>query len=277
MSFISHHIWSLLTPFWFFYLLLSPFVFFPDGIASVYDGHGAYCILDILGVADLFGTPHLSFSWWYITFAEILIILTPLLISLVRKYGAVSLMVLFLILALFGPGYISYYGGAYSSYLYAAMLGILCAESSFFQKISLKHFSWYQGILLVLSALLLAHLGNRLQETPFQLLAPVFTSLSAFLICMISFVFLNHPWICRPLIRLGMLSYPIFALHGYILGKFRSYILITGKVLPSFLSLLVLSVLVAEGIHFLQAKTGYNRLMQYLSQRIQNRFSKPSE
>lgn len=276
-SFLFHHIFSLLTPFWFFYLLLCPFVFWPEGIAAAYEGHGAYCILDILGLADLFGTPHLSFSWWYITFAEILIVLMPLLIGLVRKFGAASLPMLFLLLALFGPGYTSYYGGAYSSYLYAALLGILCAESSFFQRISRKHISWYQGILLLLSALLLAHLGSALQETPWQLLAPLFTSLSAFLICLISFVFLNHPWICRPLIRLGMLSYPIFALHGYILGKFRSYILITGKALPSFLTLLLLSVLVAEAIRFLQAKTGYNRLMQHCAKGIESRLSGHSE
>lgn len=51
-----------------------------------------YFILDGLGVADLFGTPTLVATWWYMSFAIVIIIIFPLLILLYKKIGSMSML-----------------------------------------------------------------------------------------------------------------------------------------------------------------------------------------
>lgn len=54
----------------------------------------SYFIADGLGVANLFGTPTLNGTWWYMSLAIIIVVITPLLYNLIKKYGLIIILLL---------------------------------------------------------------------------------------------------------------------------------------------------------------------------------------
>ena len=58
-----------------------------------------YFCLDGLGIANLFGTPTLVGTWWYMSLAVTLILIIPLAIKIYEKIGFVYMFVLFSILS----------------------------------------------------------------------------------------------------------------------------------------------------------------------------------
>jgi len=57
-----------------------------------------YFLLDGLGVADLFGRPMLIATWWYMSLANIIIIILPSLVLLYRKIGTLGTVLLAIVL-----------------------------------------------------------------------------------------------------------------------------------------------------------------------------------
>lgn len=52
-----------------------------------------YMFIDALGLAKLFGTPTFNATWWYMTYAILLIFLTPVVIKMVRKMGGSAIII----------------------------------------------------------------------------------------------------------------------------------------------------------------------------------------
>ncbi len=86
-----------LSGFWYWYVIcfvvilfyngLPKKIYFDDGIAR-----GAiYMLIDFLGLGELFGTPVLSGSWWYMSAAIVYIVLMPLIVRWTKKWGWFSL------------------------------------------------------------------------------------------------------------------------------------------------------------------------------------------
>ena len=86
-KFVFRRWYSLMKPFWFIYVLVVCVLCICGISLARYEGAVSNVILDFFGVADLVGSPTLSGTWWYMAYAQIMLILMPLLISAGRKYG----------------------------------------------------------------------------------------------------------------------------------------------------------------------------------------------
>lgn len=90
---------KLYTHYWYIYVLISVgFLLFNKSylIDVYYDGKANFIrnlIFDIGGVAKLFGTPTLRGTWWYMSLALVYIIIIPIVITIVEKFGWATLFI----------------------------------------------------------------------------------------------------------------------------------------------------------------------------------------
>lgn len=86
-------------------------------------------VIDGLGLANLFGTPTYNETWWYMSVAILMIFFIPILYKAYENYGIfmvpVSAMASMLGIAT---------DGVFTSYLFAAVLGICAAKEHFTEK-----------------------------------------------------------------------------------------------------------------------------------------------
>ncbi len=125
--------------FWLVYLIVfftrNLFVSSSSGPMSVYGSDPLVMFLDFFGWSDLFGTHLILSVWWYMCFAQLLIICLPLIAKLCRilRWYAVPLVA---IVSFAIPCAIdSPYGGNYFMYAFSVVLGVLFAQTQAFDRI----------------------------------------------------------------------------------------------------------------------------------------------
>lgn len=89
-----------------------------------------YGVIDALGMADFFHTPTLNVTWWYMSFAIIIICLFPILYILYDKCGMIVLGA-----AAFLPGALQMETTYYGMCLLSMVLGIFTAKADLFVKV----------------------------------------------------------------------------------------------------------------------------------------------
>ena len=117
-----------MTNYWFIWLLFVPlgFIFGALSLDSIYGNHAIIkLVLDFLGVANCFGYYGINPTWWFMSCIILLYLIFPLL-SKTRKYKWI-----WCIIAL-GVGCLPislYIINPIKSYLFAFVVGIICASS----------------------------------------------------------------------------------------------------------------------------------------------------
>lgn len=123
---------SLMKGYWFIYPLAFILLTVTGNEVFAQYKNSLICMfIDWSGWSDFFKTPTLMGGWWYMCFAQILVIVMPVCIGWCKKWN--YLMLPFILLAtqyIDKSGIISPYGGVYLSYLPAIILGILCVQNS---------------------------------------------------------------------------------------------------------------------------------------------------
>ncbi len=122
-----------------------------------------YFLLDGLGVADLFGTPTLVATWWYMSFAIAIIIIFPLLILLYKKIGSMGM----LLFAAIMPRIINIHYEPFEDWFLVIIFGIVFADYNLLVQMKEKKFT--EKIILdksikLLLCFLLLQLGVFLRE-----------------------------------------------------------------------------------------------------------------
>ncbi len=118
------------------YWLIYPLAFAILTIAgkdvfALYNNSLLCVLVDWSGWSDFFKSPTLMGGWWYMCFAQILVIIMPVCIWLCKKWNYLMIPLLLLITQYIdSSGIVSSYGGVYISYLPAVILGILCVYNS---------------------------------------------------------------------------------------------------------------------------------------------------
>ena len=131
---ISGRYITMMTGYWFVFLLsciafafLDPMHFVTyytrDNPASTV----VNVIFDALGISFLCDTPTLNPTWWYISFAIVLIAVIPLFIRLYKRYGAIPA----LIVAFFLRYAFVRHNFEITRYLMIMVLGIICADRNY--------------------------------------------------------------------------------------------------------------------------------------------------
>lgn len=130
-----------LSEFWFCYIICFVFFCFYNGLPQkVYFSDNVvrgiiYMLLDFLGLAELFGTPVLSGSWWYMSAAVVYIVLMPLVVRWTKKWGWFSLFFAIVIIprTLFNS---DFFGASnIFTFFLPVYFGALFAEFNIFEKI----------------------------------------------------------------------------------------------------------------------------------------------
>lgn len=129
-----------LSGFWFVYVLVfistQIYAQYPQQVycTESYTLGGIWAVIDFLGLANLFATPTLVGTWWYMSAAIVFIIAVPLSIKWIDKLGLFSLLAILIIIPrILGLDYL----GGTSAYIFlpAMITGLIFAKYELFQKI----------------------------------------------------------------------------------------------------------------------------------------------
>lgn len=101
---------------------------------EVYEHNILYFVIDFLGLANLFATPSMNSTWWFMSLIIIIYILFPLFIKLFNYSSELFLLVsLALLLFYFIPDIVNL-----RIYLFSFVLGMYFSKNNIFQRIQLK-------------------------------------------------------------------------------------------------------------------------------------------
>lgn len=134
VDYIKHRLFHLYTGWLFVFILCEIFCMAYSGLPLEVYGKSAkgviYFLIEGLGMSNLFGTPSIVGTWWYMSLAISLVIVIPILVKVYSKIGFVYLLLIFSILS-------RQLGLTDSSLVHwtpVVLLGILCADKNILEK-----------------------------------------------------------------------------------------------------------------------------------------------
>lgn len=268
VTFLKKRWISLMKPYWFVYIVffLLSFILFCNPL-EVYQNNFVYLIFDFFAVADLFGTPMLSAVWWYMCFAQVLLLIIPVLVEFCNKFSSASCIIIFIMLQYMGSGIHSPYGGMYTNYLFAIVLAVACAGNKMaLGGVKPKHF--VLQILELISLLLLicgcVYIKNIYGTEDSVKITTVLSGIAVLALCILVHKYITNSIIERILMFLGKHSGNIFMIHWFIYGYYPDIIYYSKNVIISWLCLLVISVIVSILIEKLKELVRYNKLIKFV-------------
>lgn len=220
ISFVYKRWLSTMIPYWLIFAIVVVVagLVYKDPLA-LYDGSIIKFGLGFLALSDCFGTPMPVAAWWYMCFAQLLILFIPLLVELCRKFGWFALLGAFLLTPYLGSGIVSKFGGSYLNYLFVVILGILCARTNLLERLKGKNtrviFRLAKGMVLVAVIIALVGINMRYASIDKWRLTKVFMALAAMLVCVFSYVCINGHILGNVLVFLGKHSGNIFLIHAF--------------------------------------------------------------
>lgn len=180
---------------------------------------GMFGLLDMLGLAQVFGTPTLNMTWWYMETALVIIFLIPLIYPAVKRAGRYLI-----VPALLLPSVISL-DGDMSRYYLVMLLGTVAAHERWLEKLlawKLKK-CWKALLEMALLVLAVPVRQNFMVHTYFLWIldGPI-----ALLLCWFAAEFLaGIPGLSHVLAFLGRYSMNMFFVHTFFyMSLFRKFI-----------------------------------------------------
>lgn len=260
---------SLMSPYWYIYVVALIICFFiSKNIGEIYQNHILYAVLDFMAWSDFFGTNVLTGGWWYMCFAQILVLAIPFVNCICEKLGWSSYLLVFIIMQYLPDGIQSPYGGRYSNYFLVTILAVLCARNQIFDSILRKKNSKIKEAViffLSLSAIvLLLIIKLKISEQDMWQINSLLSSMAAFLICYVTCAFLKNKVLSNILFFLGRHSGNIFLCHSFLIIYFPKWIYWSKHAVFSFLTLLLLSVMFSLLFEHSKKLIHYNEYMQKL-------------
>lgn len=150
---ISRRIVKLLVPFMYIYIIAAIVAIvtglWAETYGTVWQSMIYYCLLDFCGLANLFGTPTLNGTWWYMSLAILLPIIITLFIKIYEKIGIVGT----IIVGIYIPACLGVEDTSpYRWWILTVVFGIIFAKNNVFEKIkALKHSYLLYGTIILLS------------------------------------------------------------------------------------------------------------------------------
>lgn len=269
VDYTKHRMFHLYTGWLFVFVLCEIFCMVYSGLPLEIYGKGfkgaVYFLIDGLGVSNLFGTPTLVGTWWYMSLAISLVIVIPILIKVYSKIGFVYMLLIFSILS-------RQLGLTTSSLVHwtpVVLLGIVCADKDLLVRMS--NLKLIKG----------SDVGNKILKLIFGLVAllalvifrqsgvsSVLFEIKDGLIPFFMIYFL-YEFICplkylnNVLGFIGKYSMNIFLIHTIIRATyFRKFIYGFQYAPLIVVVLLVISLIIAVLVEQLKKVSGYNRLCE---------------
>lgn len=239
-----------------------------------YDGSvvkaGIEFVIDMLGLADLFGTASLIKTWWYMSLAIVIIIIFPCLVLLYRKIGALGMVLLSVIL----PRIISFSYDELKNYFLIIVLGMVFADKDLLVKIreiSIVKAPFLNKAIKGVLALILLMVCFKVRRNPeINFLYEVRYSLMGVFLVYLSYEFLSSIKYINTCLRfIGKHSMNIFLIHSFIRHTYFSDF-IYGFHYPILIviALVSSSLLVSVLLEFIKKVSGYNKLCKKLELKL---------
>lgn len=273
---IKKRICSLMSGYWFIFIVSfvlsliidrTMFRVYKDAsmINSVF-----FVVADFLGLANLFGTPTFIGTWWYMSLAIIIVVITPVFFAILKKYGAFSLFIITFCLC----GFYKEKNYEMVRWLFTLALGMWAAERNILAKwaqkriISKSNRADYLLKLLLYSAALVAcvFIRQRADYTVSYLrdgLIPMFVVFYCYAIVS------KIPVVNKVLIFFGKHSMNIFLFHTFLRAYYLKDFIYSLKYPGLIVFVLIgLSLICSVIFEFVKDKIKYNKLIDCLFKRI---------
>lgn len=288
---IVSRVFKILSGFWILFIIFFVFLYFFNGLPQktyLFDGKVrgiVYILIDFLGLSELFNTPMMNGSWWYMSAAVIFVALMPLIVRWTDKLGWASLFSVLVILPriLFNS---KFFGATNAfSFILPLYFGALFARFDVFEKIEKikifknkilnDSFLFIGGLFIVFVSIFfwIKLPSSDFWEYHFGV-APLFP-----IIFCNRFIFREGNFI-RKIINtvfafLGKHSMNIFVLHTFYRANILKDFLFSMKYpILTILSLLVISLITSIVVEFIKKIIKYNKLMLWLENKILSLFPK---
>ena len=228
--------------------------FRPSRVAGV-----VYAITDLLGLSNLFGTPTLCATWWYMSTAFFFIIATPVLYLIINRYGATLCICIIMIIP---RVFIGYPGGTASlTFLPAFIFGMVFAKENLFDYINTLIpktclACTFCYIICIVSFVICFIICKRI---PTNKLWDIKWGVFAAIYVLIIFLTISRIPVLRSILAfLGKHSANVFMVHTFLRDTYcRSFIYNRGHFLVIMATLLAMSILVSFLLE------GLKRIMRY--------------
>lgn len=256
----------LLTGFWFVFILaLISGIFLERSPLDVYGKNIPftvfYLILDGLGLSNIMKTPTFNGTWWYMSYAILLVFITPYIIKWVKKAPGTSL-----VISLIFPRFLTsdIFISPFYWYSFTLVLGITCAEFNIFERMNVyfKPKRHIDIILMLIVGYYLAKVRDGFYDGVDGILA-AFVCYTVY--CLISKI----PLLNKTLMILGKHSMNLFFIHTFIcVYYFRKFIFSFYYPIVVFGILLLITMLMSLSIEQLKKIIRYKRFEQKLYNKL---------
>lgn len=271
-EYIKHRYFNLFTGWIFIFFLVEIITCLIDGLPRKRYGYTIKGLLhftiDGLGFANLFKTPTLVATWWYMTVAFMLIILLPFIIKLYSKSPYVLCAVIILISKLYTPTKVEIF-----RWLPIAYIGILFADKEVLQRIksinppTIKILKFIIGIILILLSI---KFKKKLISRHIYVI--VDGIMPAILIWFCYEFIVPIKYLNRFLEFIGKHSMNIFLTHTLIRANYFRKTLYGLKYAPLIvLVLLAISIAISIAIEFLKEISRYNKFVDSIREKYINK------
>ncbi len=229
-----------------------------------------YLVIDCLGLSNLFGLQSFYGAYWYFSAAIVFIFITPILLSVLKKYGCIVCFGIIIILPrILGIGYIE--GNAIYPFVFSLALGILFAEKNIIN-IIMQYFSSKDTIMeRILRYFLVTIALCILYKVYLYIPINIFWEINwgivpAILIIICCITIVNIPIISTVLYFLGIHSMNIFIIHVFIIANFKDKIYSLNNFMLSILALVAGSLIISIVAEYIKRGLKFNeRLNKIIS------------
>lgn len=275
LEYTQKRYFSLMTGWFFVFTFCQIFSWFYARLQhDVYTGKKLYSLIsffiDGLGLGDLFGTPMLVGTWWYMSLANIIIIIFPFIIMLYNKIGANILILVAIIL----PRVMNISYEPFRKWILAIVLGVVFADKDLLVSMREKKILenvYLNKILKFLLSMIALTVGIYLWKyEEFGSIYEIRHSILGILVVYIVYEFIAPIKYLRSFLCFaGKHSMNIFLIHTFIRKEFFNDFIYSFKYPIVIVAVLFsTSLLVSIVIEFLKKITGYNCFVEKLRKRL---------
>lgn len=230
-------------------------VYFQDGFLRGF----FYLIVDACGLASVFGTPSFNVTWWYMSYAILLIFFVPLLVKIHQVIGGASLFALSILFCLMLGQDLSL---PFWWWLPTAALGVWCSRARLYSRLCSIELPGKVLVACGFPLMMLLLLVFRVKLGYFFLIDAVFALVVCIWVCQLSDIGL----ISFMLKRLGIHSMNIFLIHSFIFKYFFSGVIYSFRhFILIFLALLVSSYTCSWLIEKFKSAIHYSEIVKRAS------------
>ncbi|MBQ7653768.1 MAG: acyltransferase family protein [Clostridia bacterium] len=272
---VAKRYFSLMSGFWFVYIVcLVTVLVFDRSILSCYSANNLFnsiyfAFVDFMGLANLFGTPTMIGTWWYMSLAVIIVVAVPILYKLYERFGTVALLVVTMCLC----GIFEQKNYDMVRWFFTLALGMIFAEKDLLAKfksfkfVKFKVLDYVIKLVLYTAALVACFYARNYADWTVSYLRDGI--IPVVVVMWLYTVLFEIKPIYVVLKYLGYHSMNIFLSHtllrGYLL---KGFIYSKGNFLVIFLILILLSLGFAIVIDLLETFTGYKKFTKFVTKKI---------